>query len=308
MGENSDGSLTMFDSFAEAISTLEKLSNIESKISAVIEKSHMPWKETRKLLKCVTPMQASNTPLIQFLQDLFVQIGLGKLNVISVSNIQYVFTVSDCEVCKLYPSVQGKKVCFIIADALASFFLKDLTLPCTVEEIKCSKENGTIDEYVCEFRVDLDPLSVYTIALDDIDKDIVRGIAEKTFDILKFNEKYSLEGGEIEYRLDTLSWYNIIDNNGDLTEIGHTYHKYTMSVTSEEEDFDPPWKSMSEITSAISAKSSFAETLNEMLNPEPFIKIKPEETVNLAEEAKKSKSFAELIAKQVKSDQNDEED
>jgi hypothetical protein len=234
--------------------------------------------------------------------------NLGKLNIISVSNIQYVFSVSDCEICKLYHSVEGRKVCYIISDALASFFLKDLTIPCTVEEIKCSRENGPKDGYECEFRVDLDPLSVYTIALDDIDKDIVKGIAEKTFDILKFNEKYSLEAGEIEYRLNTLAWYNIIDSNGDLTEIGHTYHKYTKSIISEEEDFAPPWKTMSEISSAISAKSSFAETLNEMLNPEPFLEIKAEETVNLAEEAKKSRSFAELISKKVKGDEKSEDE
>jgi hypothetical protein len=65
---------------------------------------------------------------------------------------------------------------------------------------------------------------------------------------------------------------------------------------------------MSEISSAISAKSSLAETLNEMLNPEPFIEIKPEETVNLADEAKKSKSFAELISKKVKVDKKSEDE
>jgi predicted hydrocarbon binding protein len=183
MNEEPDRPILLFDSFAEAISTLERLSTLESKISAAIEKSHTPWKETRKLLKCVTPMQASNTPLIQFLQDLFIHMSLGKLNIISVSNIQYVFSVRECEICKLYHSVGGRKVCYIISDALASFFLKDLTIPCTVEEIKCSRENGTKDGFECEFRVDLDPLSVYTIALDDIDKDIVKGIAEKTFDI-----------------------------------------------------------------------------------------------------------------------------
>jgi hypothetical protein len=39
----------------------------------------------------------------------------------------------------------------------------------------------------------------------------------------------------------------------------------------------------------------------ETINPEPFIKVDSSEIVDLAEEAKKSKSFAELIAKHVKS-------
>jgi hypothetical protein len=53
----------LFESFAEAISTLEKLTKMETKITAAMEDSRVPWKESRKLLKCMNPDQMSNTTL-----------------------------------------------------------------------------------------------------------------------------------------------------------------------------------------------------------------------------------------------------
>ena len=145
-----------FHSFAEAISSLEKLTKIESKISAAIEKSRVPWKESRILLKCLNPGQVSNTTIFQFMQDLFLQMGLGKLEISNVNKFHYTFYFSNCEVCKLYPTQKSGKICFITSDALLKFFVKDLDLPCTVDETKC-----TIDgDDLCEFKVELQPLGV----------------------------------------------------------------------------------------------------------------------------------------------------
>jgi hypothetical protein len=68
----------------------------------------------------------------------------------------------------------------------------------------------------------------------------------------------------------------------------------------QDDDFPPPWKDMAEISSAISASTSFAEAFTEAANEEPLWEVKEEDVVNLAEQAKKSVSFAELIAKQIK--------
>ncbi|HAR96923.1 MAG TPA: hypothetical protein DCR97_13340 [Deltaproteobacteria bacterium] len=69
-----------------------------------------------------------------------------------------------------------------------------------------------------------------------------------------------------------------------------------------EEDFQAPWKDMAIISDAISASTSFAEAFTETANGEPLWEVKEKDIVNLADEAKKSKSFAELLSKQVKSD------
>ena len=92
-----------------------------------------------------------------------------------------------------------------------------------------------------------------------------------------------------------------MDSENDVTEIGSTYYKFAQGLRALEEDFEPPWKGLAKITSSIAAKNSFAEAMCETINPEPFIKVDSSEIVDLAEEAKKSKSFAELIAKHVKS-------
>ena len=109
-----------------------------------------------------------------------------------------------------------------------------------------------------------------------------------------------MEEEAVRFRLQILESYHLVDENANITEIGSTYHKFSQGLKALEEDFDPPWKHLSDLTSAIAPKDSFAEAINEVLNPEPFIKVDTSEVVNLAEEAKKSKSFAELITKYMK--------
>jgi predicted hydrocarbon binding protein/predicted transcriptional regulator len=288
-----------FGSFAEAVSTLEKLTKIETKVAMGIDKSLIPWKESRKLLKCMTPDQVSNTSLFQFMQDLFTQIGLGKLEITNVERFKLIFQLSDCQVCKIYKAKTGSKVCFIASDALLKFFVKGMDLPCSVEETKCIKEG----KEVCEFKVDLQPLGVYKIALDDTDRALIEQILSNRFKLSGFAEEHCMEDGQVEYRLRVLQGYNIVDPENNVTEIGSTYFKFAQGLSSLEEDFDPPWKTLSDITQAIASKSSFAEALSETSDTEPFIEVDQKEIVNLAEEAKKSRSFAELISKYVKNNE-----
>jgi predicted hydrocarbon binding protein len=296
MGETSNKITPPFESFAEAVATLEKLTKIETKVAVGIDRSLIPWKESRKLLKCMTQDQISNTSLFQFMQDLFVHIGLGKLQISEVERFKLTFSLTDCEVCKLYRSKKGGKVCFIASDALLKFFVKGMDLPCSVEESKCIKEG----EEFCEFKVDLQPLGVYKIALDDTDRALIDEILGKRYDINNFADEYDMEPGEIEYRLDVLEGYRIVDSDHNITEIGSTYYKFAQGLSALEEDFDPPWKSLSDITQAIASKNSFAEAISETSDSDPFVEVDKSEIVNLAEEAKKSKSFAELISKYVK--------
>lgn len=287
----------LFESFAEAISTLEKLTKMETKITAALEDSRVPWKESRKLLKGMNPDQMSNTTLFQFMQNLFYETGIGRLEISGVGRFQLTFIIRDCGVCSLYHTKESGKVCFIIADAILKFFVKDLDLPCSVEETKCSKEGSDF----CEFKTDLQPLGVYKIALDDIDRTLIGDILGKRFVSAKFAQDNEMDEAEIDYRLKVLESYQIVDSENNVTEIGSTYYKFAQGLRALEEDFEPPWRGLARITTSIAAKNSFAEAMCETINPEPFIKVDSSEIVDLAEEAKKSKSFAELIAKHVKS-------
>lgn len=296
MGDAGDSQSRLFESFAEAIVSFEKLTNIGAKFAAVVENSVVPWKETRKLLKCMNPDQISNTSLFQFMQDLFIQIGFGRLEIADVNRFELTFHIKKCQVCELYRIRKGSKICVITSDAILKFFVKDLDMPCSVEETKCVNDGNDS----CEFKVDLQPLGVYKIALDDIDRDLIYVIMNETFDVEKFAKENKMEEETVDYRLQVLKSYQLIDDDGKVTEIGSTYHKFAQGLRALEEDFDPPWKNLSDVTSAIAAKDSFAEAMSEVLNPEPFITVDALEVVDLALEAKKSKSFAELITKYMK--------
>ncbi|MDO9536837.1 MAG: hypothetical protein Q7J68_00775, partial [Thermoplasmata archaeon] len=71
-----------FSSFAETIASLGSLTKLESAVATAIKSSKVPPKETRKMLKCMSVQEASNTALFQFMRDLFEKIGVGQLELI----------------------------------------------------------------------------------------------------------------------------------------------------------------------------------------------------------------------------------
>jgi predicted hydrocarbon binding protein len=283
-----------FGSFAEAVTTLGKLTKMEGAIQAAIKNSRVPVKETRKLLKCSKPEEAENTPVFQFLRELFRQMEMGDLQVNSVDIFKMNFRVPDCPVCKLYPNVKGKQTCYVTNDALMQFFNKDLSIPATSEEIRCMNAG---DPY-CEFSVSLQPLAVYQLALDACDRNII-GHLPSAKDAGALSKALDISEGEAAYRLEALKRYHILDGENRLTEIGETYQKFGESFKLSDEDFSPPWKDMSEISDSISASISFAEAFTEAAETEPIFDVKREDVVNLAEKAKNSKSFAELLSKNL---------
>lgn len=282
-----------FGTFAETVYALGTLTKLESAISAAIRTSKIPYRETRKFMKCSTVEEASNTALFQFICLLFKQIGLGTLQLSKNDIFRYNFVIPDSTVCRLYPTITDKKVCYITAEALQQFFERDLGIPGNAEEIRCRNAgSGT-----CEFSVMLQPLAVYQHALDDNDKEIISAMMSKS-PLKALASNLDTNEEDIKHRLGVLQRYHILDDDYSVTEIGETYQKYGQGIQVEEEDFPPPWKDMSEISSAISASTSFAEAFVETTNEEPLLEdVGDREIINLAEEAKKSTGFAELIAK-----------
>ena len=289
-----------FSSFAETIASLGSLTKLESAVSTAIKTSRVPAKETRKFLKCMSVQEASNTALFQFMTDLFEKVGMGQLELVRNDIFRYDFAIENSPVCRLYPHVKGKKTCYITAESLSQFFTKDLALPGTAEEIACRNAG----DKRCEFAVSLQPLAVYQLALDPADRSIISHILDGKSQ-KKMSEDMDMAEDEISFRMGILKRYKILDDKHQLTEIGETYHKYGEGMGGDEEDFQPPWKDMAIISNAISASTSFAEAFTETASKEPLWDIKEKDIVNLADEAKKSKSFAELLSKQVKDDKEE---
>ncbi|MEW5937636.1 MAG: 4-vinyl reductase [Candidatus Thermoplasmatota archaeon] len=288
--------------FAEALAVLGKLTRIEGAVTAAIAKSKVPRREVRMLLTCSTPDEAMNTPLYQYLRALFEQIGLGTMEIAGVDIFNYGFKVEHCPICRLYPNVQGRVTCYVTADTLTQFFTKDMGIPSEVEETKCmNKGDGW-----CEFAVSMQPLSVYQFALDKTDRAMITRMVEGDASIKAVGGDLGLSEEEMDYRTGVLRRYHILNPRGALTEIGETYCRYAQNFPIEEEDFPPPWHRMSEISGAIAASMSFAEAFTETAESEPIYEVKEEDVVNLVQKAKSSKSFAELLSKQMIHTEDDE--
>ncbi len=291
-----------FGSFAEAMSTLGTLNKLESAINSAIMTSKVPPKEIRKFMKCTTVEEASSTPLFQFMKVLFGKVGLGTLQLTQNDIFNYMFTIPDSSASRLYPNVKNKKVCYITSEAIQQFFEKDLGIPGNAEEIKCMNEGNL----ACEFSITMQPLAVYHHVLDKVDRGIIGGLLEDK-DLAKISDDIGLHDEELKYKLDVLRRYHIVNDINKVTEIGATYHKYGRRADDEDEDFPPPWQDMSEISQAISASTSFAEAFRETNRKAPIVEEVDEDViVNLTDEARKSTSFAELISRSIKTDDNKE--
>lgn len=289
MGEENGG-------LAKKFTTLGQLTKLESALKTAIESSKVPPRETRKLLKSDNPNQSKNTALFQFMRNLFNEIGLGDLYIDEKQNFKILFSIEDSPVVKLYSDVEDKKTCYIVTDALSDFFTEDLNIPADVKETKCVNAG----DQKCVFQVDLQPLAVYKIALDQKDEQIIDEIRSGK-DIEGISEDLGVMKDELEYRIDVLRSYHVIDEDMDLTKIGLTYYKYGKSMVDEgSEQIEPPWKTMSKISGDIADSTSFAEAISSSVGEEGSEEIENDEIVNLAQDADKSKSFAQLVSKTVK--------
>ncbi|MFO7791824.1 MAG: hypothetical protein R6W73_02440 [Candidatus Saliniplasma sp.] len=285
---------------ARKMAVLGKLTKLESAINTAIDSSEVPLVETRKLLKSRDAHQAKNTAVFQFMKNLFSEIGLGRLNLQEKENFRLVLENKDNPVKELYPDVENKKTCYIVSDALSNFFTEDLKLPAEVEEIACINAGGDL----CTFQIDLQPLAVYKIALDEVDDKIIDLIVEN-YGVEGIADEIEVSEEEIDYRIDILQSYHIIDSDLTLTKIGQTYHKYGKSAVDEASDKEaPPWKTISEISNVIADSDSLAEAISNSVSEEEE-EIESSEVVNLANEAEKSKSFAQLVSNQLKKEDKD---
>lgn len=296
-------------SFAELMNNFNKLTEMESRIETAIENSKVPWIETRKFLKSLNLNQVKNTPLSQFIKELFFELGLGELELSEKNNYRYVYQIKDCPVCNLFRDVHDKMVCQPTADAISRFFTEDMGLEGEVEETKCVNAN---DEF-CEFRMKLQPFTVLEKALDRMDFEILTFFSENNIEMELpiLSDKLDIDEDELRARLTLLQYYEIIDDNYQITQVGKTFYDYRKNNPFEEEEaFDPPWKSMSELTSTIAATQSFAEALVVVTEEEQLPwEIDETELIDLKERAKDKTSFAELLVSEVeKKNEDDEED
>ncbi len=293
-------------SFAEAMGTFGKLTELKGRIGRALETSRVPWSETRKFLSGRTVSEIASTPLAQFIKELFEEVGLGRLELTAVEDFSYTFRNYACPICDLFPDVKDKKVCNPTTDALHKFFNTDMDLMNASEETHCRNEGA---EY-CEFTVDVRRLSVYMILLDRVNIQILRESFGSSVDEEILRKRLNLSGDDISGRLERLQELNIFDADLHLTESGEAFRQYLLgNPPAKEDDFDPPWKAMSEISTSIAATQSFAEALVEIMDDDflPW-EDEGEEAKETKKDAKAASGFGALLAGAVKKDKKDEEE
>jgi len=286
--------------FASVLGTFGKLTELQSRIGKALEQSRVPWSETRKFLAGCTVEETASTPLAQFLTDLFKEVGLGKLELVNIDDFSYTFRTYECPICSLYPDVKDRKVCNPTVEALQKFFDTDLDLVNASEETHCKNAGH---EY-CQFTVDVRRLSVYMIILDRVNIQILRESFGSSVDEELLQKRLNLSEADITERLNRLIDLNIFDDSLRLTDSGEAFRQYILgNPPTKEEEFDPPWQAMSEISTSIAATRSFAEALVEI--SDDGVMPWEEESGDAAavkEEAGSKSGFGELLSGLMKKD------
>jgi hypothetical protein len=279
-------------SFGQSMGAFGAMLKLQQNISDRFPRAKVPWSGTREFLKASTIEMIRSTSLYRFHMDFFREIGLGNMQLISYAPMHYIYAVPNNPVCNFYPALNNQKVCVATTDALHRFFREELELECTVEEIECIKNGNE----VCKFKVDLQPISAYQVMLDGYDKMILSGV------------RPPVDENDLRDRVRALTVYKLLEN-GRLSEIGNAYMQFASSMKVEEKIFDPPWKLKEELSSIADTHSTFggafgamAKTVQEQQSCKPVTPapVVSEETKQLQEEAKKTDSFAELLAKMKK--------
>ncbi len=278
----------MEENIARIIYVFGELTKMEAALSTAVAKSKIPAKEIKLMLRSTNPIQVERTPLFQYMKVIFKEIGLGDLKCLKVSPFQLVLGTKNSRIAKLFSNVKGK-TCYFTVDAINMFFEDDMDISCTVRETRCVN-NG--DE-ICEFVVDMDPLSVLKYVVDDIDVEILKS--------LKDGKKVDVE--DYDVRLFNLMRYGLVEND-KLTVMGEKFLEIKRSPLIETER---PWKRLSEVSEVTASAKSFAEAFSKSIGENEVEEIDESKIVNIVEEANKSRSFAELLAKYVKKEVSEDE-
>jgi hypothetical protein len=194
-------------------------------------------------------------------------------------------------------------------NAIHRFFAEDLGLDGEVQETKCIN----IGNDHCEFLLELQPFHVFEIALDQTDLNILNEILHLetgSVSVEKLAEKLNLDDDELRARFTLLQYYEVLDEKLEISQVGQTFYKFRQNnPVHTEEDFEPPWKSMAELTSTIAATQSFAEALVVVTEEEKLPwELDESELVDIKEQAKDKTSFAEFLSSEVKKEETEKDE
>lgn len=277
-----------YEGFAETISALQKLNRLESDIATMISTYKIPTKEIRKFFRCTTPDQVTNVSLFQYMKALFMQLGIN-LEITGIEPFCYSFVVRNSAISDLYSGIQGR-TCDLVGEAISRFFQRELNQSCVAKEIRCVNAGDSC----CEFEARIDKEDFCSVAVGDSERDILR-VLSKSKDVDGLRQVFSeMSDEELDFRLAQLKRLDLVGKNGEVTKLGVKCS--TQSV--EEHDFEPPWREMSELASAISSALSFAEAGCVSLS-EDSTNDSHDGKISDSKEVRECRSFAELLAKQI---------
>lgn len=269
-------------SFAEVVTVLHRLNALEGSIASAIATSRVPPSEVRLFLRAEAIAPAANAPAFQFMREIFAQVGL-PLTVEAVGRFHLTLGVEDTPYARLFAGARPGKTCSFASEAISRFLATDLGLPAKVEEVACRNA----EDPKCLFVASLDPMAVRVALLDAVDWTLLRKLGSGA----DLAESMMLSREEFKFRMERLAGYGLASAEGRRLPEGDE----VLFAGPPSEDFEPPWRQVSELAEAIADAQSFAEAVVRVAPRES--RTEPNADAETEALAAECRSFAELLAR-----------
>lgn len=230
---------TEYADFSSMLETFERLKSIELRLYEIFKETKIPAEEVRSFLRNFNDSTLVNEALYTRLVGILTACNIGgDISISRKAPLELVFTVKDCNICRITPTATKGNVCYTTSTTLGRIFSELLKIGCEVREIECAKNNGK----ACIHHVSMEQLDVFQLLPQDRDLEILSSLNNEAIPLKRLSEE-SL-GAINVYRQYGIT--EIEDGKAALTELGRIFLTFAQNKPSEEPSLaeeKPPWKS-----------------------------------------------------------------
>lgn len=228
-----------YSNFSDMLETFEKLKNIELKLYQIFKETKIPAAEVRSFLRNFNDSTLIEEALYTRLVEMLTTCGIGgAISITRKAPLELVFTIEDCNICKVTPKEAQGNTCYTTSTTLGRIFSELLKIGCEVREVQCAKNESK----ACVHQVNMEQLDVFQILPEEKDLELLSSISQEAMTLERLSE-------ESMGAVNVLKQYELVDiNNGKvaLTELGRIFLTFAQNKPTQEQTFveeKPPWKS-----------------------------------------------------------------
>ncbi|WP_456475157.1 chemotaxis protein CheC [Candidatus Pyrohabitans sp.] len=240
--------------FSELLGGFEKVFEVEDRVNDFLENVRVPVAAKRAFLRSSARGDFEVDRLKALLERMLVQVGIGeKVSLHLEAPLTYHLRVEGCHICAMVPG----GACHTTSTAVGRFFMENLGIGVTIEEIECRNSGGD----ACVHRIELEQIDAFS-ALPTASDIVLLGLLEKGYTQLQeLVQKSDLPREEVNEALKVLEYYGIVQSKGkefEMTPLGEVFLTFARNAYPAKEENIEGWDDIAEIEAKIKSRKEHA--------------------------------------------------